>query len=698
MHHEKSKALQEEKEEILMAIVGSPNVGKSTLFNMLTGKLAEVANWPGVTAEIEYSRITHEGNNILVIDLPGIYSLVPQSREEAVARDFIIKNSPDVVLAIADITNLEKSLYLVVQVLELFPKVVVALNKSDLSHKRGIHVNVEKLSRALKVPVIPISARTHENFHRLLDDAVKMAKSSRSSVLTINYGFLEHYIEKIANILSKYHENKRVARVLAIHLLEGDKSVLELLDENDKLETEKILEEVSKTFGGPLAAYIAGKRYEFIDKIAEDAVVRVKNVEERLSKIFDRIFYTPVVGFLVSVFILLFVFIIAIGIGMGAPLTDILCSIGAENAANFLDEYNPATLIDEGFSLLSEYASLSLDYINAPKIVSSIVVDGIIGGVGVVATFIPPILLFYLLFSILEDSGIYARMAVSMSKMFEIFGLTPRAAFPMILALGCNVPAVVASRTSTEETERKQIIFAVPMIPCQARLVVLIAMSAYFNIGWHQALFVVTFYLLGIFMYLATSLFTRRFIYKQKSPPTTIIEIPSIHRPSLRVVWWTTLRNVKHFVRRIIVVILPLSVVAVVLTSYGLHGYAESPQETFGYYIGKIFSVLFYPIGITGEKAWVVGYGVLNGIIAKEVFIASIESIWGNFYALLGTLTSAQVVALTAFVNLYIPCFATLAMMLREGHRKLLIQHLIYAFGVSYTIMMGAYAVVSILS
>jgi len=698
MHHEKSKVLSKDKEEILMAIVGSPNVGKSTLFNMLTGKLAEVANWPGVTAEIEYSRIIHEGNKILVVDLPGIYSLVPQSREEAVARDFIIKNSPDVVLAIADITNLEKSLYLVIQVLELFPKVVVALNKSDLSHKGGIHVNVEKLSRALKVPVIPISARTHENFHRLLDDIIKMAKSSRSTFLTINYGFLEHYIEKITEILSKYYENKRIARVLAIHALEGDKSVLEAVDENDKLEIEKILEEASKTFGAPLAAYIAGKRYEFIDKITEDAVVRVKNAEERVSKVFDRIFYTPVLGFLVSIFILLCVFIVAIGIGMGALLTDVLHSIGAENAADFLDKYNPATLIDEVFSLLSEYAYLSLEGINAPKIVSTIVVDGIIGGVGVVATFIPPILLFYLLFSFLEDSGLYARMAVSMTKMFEIFGLTPRAAFPMILALGCNVPAVVASRTSTEETERRQIIFAVPMVPCQARLVVLIAMSAYFNIGWQQALFVVSFYLLGIFMYLITSLFVRRFIYKQKSPPTTIIEIPNVHRPSLRVVWWTTLRNVKHFIKRIIVIILPLSVIAVVLTSYGLHGYTESPQDTFGYYIGRIFSVLFYPIGITGEKAWVVGYGVLNGIIAKEVFIASIESIWGNFYALIGTLTPAQIVALTAFVNLYIPCFATLAVMLREGHRKLLLQHLIYAFGISYAIMIGTYVLISVLS
>ncbi|HDJ50901.1 MAG TPA: ferrous iron transport protein B [Thermoprotei archaeon] len=682
--------------DILVALVGSPNVGKTTLFNVLAGEIGDVANWPGVTVTINVSRREHEGKSLLIVDLPGVYSLVPQSAEERITRDFILRESPDVVLVIVDSVSLEKSLYLAVQILEMFPRTIIALNKIDIAHKRGEHINVERLSKLLGTEVIAISARTGENLHYLLDTLVNVPKRGDRKTLRVNYGVLEKHIEAIEGVISKYYP-KEVLRAISLQILEGDESLLLDLDVKEREEIREIIKKIKEELRGDPSVYIAGKRYEYIEKVLREARVKVPQVKERAQVLLDKIFYTPVLGSLVSFLILLGVFVLAVGIGMGAPLTNILSSLGASKAAEVLDFYNPSSLIDLAFSELSMVTANALEGLSVPRAVIAVIVDGIIGGVGTVMTFVPPIFIFYILFSFIEDSGLYARMSISMSKTFELFGLSPRAAFPMTLSLGCNVPGIVASRTSIDDTERRQIIFSIPMIPCQARLVVLMAMSSYFKHGAYQALFIVSLYVLGITAFFLTSLFVRRIIYKIKEPPVSLIEIPNVHRPSLRVVWWTTLRHVKHFLYRILKIIVPLSIVAVLITSYGIHGYSENPQDTFGYYIGKALGYLFLPFGFNEDQSWVVGYGVLSGMIAKETFISSMEIMSGRgFENFLNTLSAAQVVGLTIFVNMYIPCFATIAIMLKEGHRKLVLQHLVYSLIVSYSISLIAYFAISL--
>ncbi|RLF63975.1 MAG: ferrous iron transport protein B, partial [Thermoplasmata archaeon] len=623
------KSIKKEPHDIVVALVGSPNVGKTTLFNVIAGEVGEVANWPGVTVTINIGRKEHEGKKLLIVDLPGVYSLVPQSAEERITRDFILREKPDVVLVVVDSISLEKSLYLAIQVLEMFPRTVIALNKIDIAHKRGEHVNVEKLSKLLGARVVPVSARTGENLHHLLDTLIEIAKKRDHKPLVIDYGVLERHLVNLEKILLKYYP-REVVRALSLQILEGDEELLLGVSLEDKKLIKNIIKIIKNELGGEPSVYIAGKRYEYIEKILKDARVSIPYVKEKFQATLDKIFYTPIIGSILSFFILLGVFIIAVGLGMGAPLTNILDALGAKSAANILDTYNPSALIDMGFSELSAIVENALTKIAIPKMFTVIIVDGILGGIGTVMTFVPPIFIFYILFSFIEDSGLYARMSISMSKTFELFGLSPRAAFPMTLSLGCNVPGIVASRTSIDEIERKQIIFSVPMIPCQARLVVLMAMSSYFKYGLHQALFILALYILGFMAFFLTSLFVRRYIYKVKEPPIALIEIPNIHRPSLRVVWWTTLRHVKHFLYRIIKIIVPLSIIAVIVTSYGPHGYSESPTDTFGYHIGKLLGYIFYPFGFNENQSWIIGYGVLSGMIAKETFISSIEVVSGS--------------------------------------------------------------------
>ena len=478
----------------LVALVGSPNVGKSTLFNQLTGMQAEVANWPGVTVEILQGKIKWRGKEVLIVDLPGIYSLTPESMEEAVTRDFIIDKNPDVIVVILDAINLEKTLYLGIQVREISNRVIFVVNKMDIAHSRGIHINFEALRNFLKAPVIPISARSGEGISHLIDHVLSFYPEKEFS---INYGILEKYLKEIVEILRGKFEGINV-RGLAVQLLEGDRTLLERLGE----EKERICDVIKRARGElkiEIPSYIVGKRYEEVEKLLERATIS-EELKER-EGILDKIFYNPILGPLLSAILLIAVFFFAISLGMGFPLNVILSSMGFHQAAEWIESWNPSSAIGYGFEVLESFLYSSLSNLGVPKFVQEILIGGAIDGAGMIAVFIPPVLLFYIAFSLLEDSGLYARMATSLTAFFERFGLSGKGPFPMVISFGCNVPGVMSARIALEEEERHQMILAVPFIPCQARLLVILAMSSYFIYSWQRTSFIVFLYLLGIFLY-----------------------------------------------------------------------------------------------------------------------------------------------------------------------------------------------------
>jgi len=650
---------------------------------------AEVANWPGVTVEILQGKVKHRGKELLFVDLPGVYSLTPESKEEAVTRDFIIKNKPDVIVVILDAINLEKTLYLGIQVRELSNRVLFVVNKMDIAHSKGIHINFEALRSALKAPVVPISARSGEGISHLIDHVLSFYPEKP---FTVEYGILEGKIREISSLLRGLFEGIN-ERGIAVQLLEGDRTLLEMIPEGIREMVLGKVEEAKKELSIDLPSYIVGKRYEKVEKILRKATIS-EELEVKESKL-DKIFYNPILGPAFSVLLLVAVFFFAISLGMGFPINVILASLGFHHAAYILSEWNPSSAIGHGFEALESLLYSLASKAGAPSFLQEILIGGVLKGVGMISVFIPPVLLFYIAFSLLEDSGLYARMATSLTAFFEKFGLSGKGPFPMVISFGCNVPGVMSARIALEEEERHQMVLAVPFIPCQARLLVILALSSYFIYSWQRTSFILFLYLLGIFLYLITSLLIRRLVFKKKEPPLTIVEIPPVHAPSLRVVWWTAWRNLKDFLLRISEVVIPLSVLAVFLMHFGPHGYSVGIKGTFAYYIGKGIGTIFLPFGISGEEAWRVGYAVLNGIIAKEMFIVATAVVSGSFSSFLKMLSPAQVLSLGVFITTYIPCLATLGIMIKETRPKYVLGYVFYSFGIAYSLSYLVYLISS---
>ncbi len=673
----------------MVALVGSPNVGKSTLFNQLTGMQAEVANWPGVTVEILQGKVRHRGQELLFVDLPGVYSLTPESKEEAVTRDFILKNDPDVIVVILDAINMEKTLYLGIQARELSNRVIFVVNKMDIAHSEGIHINFEALRSQLKAPVIPISARSGQGISHLIDHVLSFYPERPFKV---NYGILEKRIEEIASILRGSFKGVN-ERGLAVQLLEGDETLLELVPEGRREKILEVLRKARQEVKIDLPSYIVGKRYEFVESILRRGIIK-EEIKERESQI-DRAFYNPVLGPLLSVVLLIAVFFFAISLGMGFPINVILSSLGFHRAAEAITEWNPSAAIGHGFDYLESLLYSAASSAGLPKFLQEVLIGGALKGVAMISVFIPPVLLFYIAFSLLEDSGLYARMATSLTAFFEKFGLSGKGPFPMVISFGCNVPGVMSARIALEEEERHQMILAVPFIPCQARLLVILALSSYFIYSWQRTSFIVFLYLLGIFLYLITSLLVRRLVFKKSEPPLTIVEIPPIHSPSPKVVWWTAWRNLKDFLLRISEVVIPLSILAVFLMHFGPHGYSEGIRGTFAYYIGQGIGKIFLPFGLSSEEAWRVGYAILNGIIAKEMFIVATAVVSGSFSAFLDMLSPSQVLSLGVFITTYIPCLATLGIMIKESRPKYVLGYVLYSFAIAYSLSYVVYLISS---
>jgi len=659
-------------------LLGPPNAGKSSLFNVLTGKTAAVANWPGVTVDIEVGRVKVGSVEVCIVDLPGVYGLVPTSPEEAVTRDALLLANPDVVVALLDSTQPEAGLNLVVQAAEAFPhKLVVAATKYALSHARGIHIDYERLQALLGVPVVRVSALEGIGVGELLETVARGPPGGRG--VTVDYGLLEPFIGELASDPRLREAAARLdvnPRWLAVQLLAGDEGLYRLLDELGYQtlaeEAARLRAEAEKRLGMPVELHVAEHRIAFAEAIAREVVVRREPAGTRWQRLID-LFLHPVLGPLASIAGLFATFAVVFAVNLGFPLNVILRGLGLEEAAALVEEYNLSSLLERAFTGLS---AIAREHLSGP--LADLVADGIIGGIGFVLSFLPLIAMVYVSLAILEDTGLAARMAVSFHPLLYRFGLTGRSIFPLIMGVGCNVPAVYATRALSEE-ERFRAVFAAPFIPCQARLAVLIAFTSVLVDGLlAQAAAMMLVYLEAFAAALLTAYIAGRLIqprllarYGVKVEPKIelLMELPEVHRPHWRVIWWQVRDNLSHFIKKAGTLLFILAIVTWAMLSYGPEGRVDDPRESWGGIIGEYAGDLTHLIGVDEDKDEILGVALIDGLIAKEGVLTAIAIAQG--YSEAGAeeaiqslgLTPPQAIAFLVLISLYFPCIATLAAM-----------------------------------
>ncbi|RLE53302.1 MAG: ferrous iron transport protein B, partial [Candidatus Methanomethylicota archaeon] len=560
----------------IIAVAGNPNVGKSTLFNLLTGSRQRVGNWPGKTIERKEGERIIDNVRLKFIDLPGTYSLSALSLEEIIARRFIVEAKPNVVVNIVDASNLERNLYLTLQILELTNNVVIALNMMDLATKKGIKIDVKKLSEILGVPVIPMVAIKGTGVEELIEAVLKVSKGEIACrSVKIDYGReIEAAIAEIIGMLVKSgvaDELPYPLRWIALRLLEGDREIVKAIREiNGDLiaKIEELKRNLSDALGDDVDVIIADKRYIFIEEIVKVAVEKSKVAELTITDKLDRIVLNRFLGLPILVGVFALSFIIVFSVNIGFPLNLLIPEIGEYNLASLISDYI--------FGYISEVASSYLISIGAPSWFVSLVSDGIIAGVGAVLSFYPLILTVFILFGLLEDCGYMARAAFIMDRVMRKFGLNGRAFMPLMLGYGCNIPSVTATRILHRWRDRLLSILLCSLIPCQARLAAfIIIVAATFGSFTAQVLVMLSLYVLSLVLLVFVGSLFNKVLFKEE-PSSLIMELPPYHRPSLRVVLWHAEERSKHFILKAGTVILLVSVFMWILISWGPAGPAST--------------------------------------------------------------------------------------------------------------------------
>ena len=638
-----------------VALVGNPNCGKTTLFNALTGSNQYVGNWPGVTVEKKEGEARLGELRFTVVDLPGIYSLSPYSMEELVARRFILEERPDAIIDIVDATNLERNLYLTMQLLELERPVVLAVNFMDEVEKNGDAIDCARLSARLGVPVVPISARDGINIDRLVQEAHRQMHTGLTVEPDDLYDDFTHAIHhRVGELIHDRAYAKGIpAHWAAIKLLGGDEEVArdleldrETLDRIDAIAAEY---EASSPLGDR-ETLLADSRYRFVERVVRASVKRGNHggaltVTERIDAVAThRIWAIPLfLGMMLAVFLLTFS-------GPGAWLSD--------GIAWFVEE------------VLCPGVSGWLAALHAPGWLSGLLVDGLIAGVGGVLTFLPMIALLFLFLSMLEDSGYMARAAFVMDRTLRHFGLSGKAFIPMLMGFGCTVPAVMGARTMENEKDRRMTILLVPFMSCGARLPIYGLMTAAFFPRW-GGLIVFGLYLLGPVMAILSGLILKRSVF-QGEPAPFLLELPPYRMPTLKNIWLHVWERVRDFLTRAGTIIAAMSVVVWFLQSFGADlRMVEDTSDSILALVGGLLAPVFAPMGF---GVWQAAVALLTGLIAKEAVVSSMSLFYGfslTDYAAAGaamaaTFSPAAAVAFLVFCALYTPCVAAIATIRRE--------------------------------
>jgi len=752
----KERSLLHEKYEdfdMVVAVAGQPNVGKSTLINRLLGHaLSHVGNWPGKTVDILAGIVEFQGFRILFVDLPGTYGLSGTSEEEEITRKYLIgvyseekhrhrrsicekcplsifcssprfcparvleqlvrrkralspiQYSPDLVIAVVDATALERTMYLAVSILEVHPNVIIAVNKIDEAYNRGIYVDVNKLSRKLNAPVVPISALKGEGMKELLSAIIREWKRIhlRKKRLVIDYDILEPYIRNLESIVRKIKAlRKYPTRWIAIRLLEGDKEFLEIIRSSDRELYKQVLREIDAAKGNVgmnLEDVISSLRYSFVSEILKDVIQEKTKIRlpEHVLKTFDRIIMAPVIGPVVSIGVIFLTMFAAFSINIGFPLNVILESIGYQDIASMLEEYSLVSILDLVFgTLLDTFKEILISFL--PEIIVGFIVDGILSGLFFILTFMPLIFIVLFMLTLLEDSGILARIAMSLDSIFAKIGLSGKASFPLFLGFGCNVPAVMASRTMMTREEKIAVILASPFVLCQARMIVLIAIATIaFRDPLYQALAITTVLLLSVLLYVFVAGISMKLLGKKGEESSLIIDIPPLRKPSLRVAWWNSWILTKHFLEKAGTIIVLLSALVWALLSFGPSGYGVGISESYAALLGKALSPVALLWGISNpDSAWKIMFAFFQGFIAKEGLIVTIaqfaEGSFEGAWQALG-LSPLQSFAILIAMMTYVPCVATLVTMYHELKSwKLVLLGIVLMVSLSIVLSAGIY-------
>ncbi|PWM20632.1 MAG: ferrous iron transport protein B [Clostridiales bacterium] len=669
-----------------MALVGNPNSGKTTLFNHMTGSNQYVGNWPGVTVEKKEGSVKQAeelGCSITLVDLPGIYSLSPYSMEEIVARDYVTKEKPDVVINIVDATNIERNLYLSIQLIEMERPVVIALNMMDEVYARGDSINAPMLSKLLNIPVVPITAKTGEGTKELIREAVRQAE--RGFVIEPDdlYDDYTHQIHhRIDSIVYPYAKRAGLpVHWTSIKMLEGD----ELLKKNLEIPEEPFeqIEKIAREYEsssklGDRETMVADSRYKYIEKIVAKAVVKSSLGKKTATEKIDAVVTHKI--FAIPIFLLIMFLIFTLTFStLGALLQD-----------------GVSTLIGDIFS---PFVSSLLEAADSPVWIESLLVDGVIGGVGGVLTFLPQIAILFCLLSLLEDSGYMSRIAFIMDRLLRKFGLSGKAFIPMLMGFGCSVPAVMAARTMENMKDRRMTIMLVPFMSCSAKLPIYGFISQIF-FAKYRGLVVFSLYLIGIVCGILSGILFKKTLFRGADAPF-VLELPPYRMPGLQ----STLRHVwdkiEHFIKKAATLIFGMSVLLWFLQSFDftMHFTADSESSMLGV-IGSFLAPVFKPAGF---GTWQAAVSLLTGFVAKEAVVSSmclfygISSTAGAEAAgiLAGTFgTPAAAYAFLIFTLLYIPCVAAFATMKRElGGWKWALGSAAYQIGIAYVMSVLAYRI-----
>ncbi|WOX56067.1 MULTISPECIES: ferrous iron transport protein B [unclassified Methanoculleus] len=625
--------------EIRIALTGNPNVGKTTLFNELTGSRQHVGNWPGVTVEKKTGRISRNGYEIEVVDLPGTYSLTAYSADEIVARNFLLDEKPDAVIQVVDATNLERNLYLTTQLTELGVPVVIALNMADMAEAQGDTIDRTRLSEFLEVPVVRTVGTRGEGLDDLIEAAIREAKTSPHHEHTIGYG--GDVEAKIAALVDALSADKSLAkryplRWLAVKLLEGDENVLARVREGPA--SARVQSILSSIDSDEYEAVMADKRYEAIAAILPQ-VHRTDIKGATFSDMVDRVVTNRYLG--IPIFLALMWGAFELTFTVAAPF---------------------ATAIEVLFAWLAEVSVTSLE----PAWLGSLIGDGIIGGVGAVLVFLPNIFILFLILALLEDSGYLARAAFIMDRPLYAIGLPGKAFIPMLIGFGCNVPAIMATRSIESEKDRLLTILVNPFMSCSARLPVYVLFAgAFFGAQAGGVMFFL--YVLGIVVAIASAKLFRSTILPGEVSPF-VMEMPPYRIPTAMTSLIHMWGRGSMYLRKAGTIILLGAMVVWALASFP-YGVEYGSAESFAGMLGHLIEPLVAPLGFD----WKVAVALIFGFLAKEVVVGSLGVLYGTGEETLSEallvdpgLSSATALALMVFVLLYMPCVAALGVIKKE--------------------------------
>ena len=671
--------------DMTIGFIGNPNCGKTTLFNAYTGANLKVANWPGVTVEKVEGEIQSHGMDIHLVDLPGTYSLTSYTMEETVSRSFILSDEVDVIINVVDASALERSLYLTLQLLELGKPVVMALNMMDIVEKRGMEIDLHRLPEMLGIPVVPVSARkrrgldilmhaaehhrdqTHPD--RLIHEHTEVthhAHNHHSEYTMVYSDAIEDKIDQIIPELQRRYPDLKNYRWHAIKLLESDKEVCDKYPVN-----------LPQVLDRSYESDIINQKYDFIGEIIGEVLLH-KQRQDVLTEKADAVLTSRIWGIPVFLGIMALTFLLTFTVG------------------DWLKGW-----LELAIDWLSGVVSNGLIAVNASAVITSLVVDGIIAGVGTIVTFLPNILILFLCLALLEDSGYMARVAYVMEGIMSHLGLSGKAFIPMLLGFGCTVPAIMASRALENKRDRYKVMLVTPFMSCNARLTIYILFAEMF-FGDNAMVVAYSMYLIGIVVAIVVSAIIH-LLDRKKSVNYLMIELPEYKLPDSRTVAIYVWEKIKDYLGKAGTTIFLATIIIWVLMNFGTGGYVTDMSQSFGAVIGRWITPFFAPIGL---GFWQIAVALIAGISAKEVVVSSCAVLFGivnasspegmsAFSAALGSIGfgSLNALCLMVFCLLYIPCTATLATIRRESSTRYMLVTAAFQLAVAWVVTLLVYQV-----